>query len=128
MNPVNETELGREVRQNTKRIVAELTRIHDRYEGADWAGIRPADAKLAADTITQLEAHKAACTCEAHRPGFEVNTRNDRPYHTELALKQAGRVRAMDQAGNYDAVLATVENHRAAGLRETTDAAMRGML
>lgn len=85
-------------------------------------------AEKASAYIEQLEAHKAACTCEAHRPGFEVNTRNDRPYHTELALKQAGRVRAMDQAGNYDAVLATVENHRAAGLRETTDAAMRGML
>lgn len=85
MNPVNETDLGREVRQNTKRIVAELTRIHERYEGADWAGIRPADAKLAADTITQLEAHKAACTCEAHRPAFEIRP-TPAPY---LAMEQA---------------------------------------
>lgn len=92
MNTV-ETDLGREVRKNTKRIVAELTRIHDRYENADWAGIRPADAKIAADTITRLEEERAACTCEAHRPAFEIRP-TPAPY---LAMEQA-RVDRMHEA------------------------------
>lgn len=63
------------------------------------------------------------CTCKAV-PTFEINTRNDRPYQTEAALKQVARVAAADQASGFGEVLATIENHRAAGLREAPE--MRG--
>lgn len=66
-----------------------------------------ADFKAMADRI---------CSCKQAEP-FEVNTRNDRPYQIELALKQAGRVRAVDQASGFSDVYATVETQRASGDR-----------
>ena len=42
-------------------------------------------AEKASAYIEQLEAHKAACTCEAHRPAFEIRP-TPAPY---LAMEQA---------------------------------------
>ena len=99
---VPETDLGREVRA---AVAAALKRFGEN----DIAAIKTTDLRKI-DRFINPEPE-----------GFEIDTRNDRPYHTKLALKQAARIRALDQAGNYDAVLATVENHRAAGLRETAE-------
>lgn len=66
-----------ELRAETKRITDELKRIGKRYEGADWAGIRPSDAAAAATIITELQAH--ICTCSPERC-FEIDTaRADAP-------------------------------------------------
>jgi len=90
-------------------IRTEVARILKRFGDCDLAGVK-------VETIRKIDR-----LINPEPEGFEIDTRNDRPYHTELALKQAARIRALDQAGNYDAVLATVENHRAAGLRETAE-------
>lgn len=99
-----ETDLGREVRAEVAAILAKYNGKHEAIAGVKVETIRKIDRLI-----------------NPEPEGFEIDTRNDRPYHTELALKQAARIRALDQAGNYDAVLATVENHRAAGLRETAE-------
>lgn len=99
-----QTELGREVRA---AVAAALKRFGDN----DIAAIR-------VTTLRQIDQ-----LINPEPEGFEINTRNDRPYQTELALKQASRVRAGDEAGSFDQVLATVENHRAAGLRDNPFAA-----
>lgn len=99
---IQETELGREVRA---AVAAALKRFGEN----DIAAIKVSD-------LRKLDAY-----LNPKPEGFEIAPRNDRPFHTELALKQAARVREADQAGGFDKVLATIAAHKAAGLREVSD-------
>lgn len=81
-----QTELGREVRA---AVAAALKRFGDN----DIAAIR-------VTTLRQIDQ-----LINPEPEGFEINTRNDRPYQTELALKQASRVRAGDEAEQQAAKL-----------------------
>jgi hypothetical protein len=49
-------DIAADLRAAVKRITDELKRIGTRYEGCDWAGIRPGDALLAGKIIAQLGA------------------------------------------------------------------------
>jgi len=95
---VPETDLGREVRA---AVAAALKRFGENDIAA-----------LKVTTLRKLDEY-----LNPNPEVFEINQRNDRPYHTELALKQARRVRAGDEAGNFGQVLATVEAQRASGDR-----------
>lgn len=77
MNPVNETELGREVR-------TEVARILKRFGDNDIAAVKVSTLRK----IDQL--------INPEPEGFEIDTRRDRPVHAELSLKRLDRMRAED--------------------------------